>query len=279
MRGLKFDGARHQITVTSLNRGTSELQVKATIANILVAVRNAYWDLVLAVQSIDVSQVSVDTSNKLVDEDRKRVQAGTMTVLDLITAESQAATDAHLLVISQGNARSAELALKRLLATSADDPLWQQTLVPTEQPDDRPTTIDLEASLRRAINERTDVAQAKQQTAANDATVKYLRDQIRPQADLVARYAAAGLGGSQVIRGTGDTVSPFNAPVIGTTSGTYFGALSSMGTGNYPTWSVAINITYPVGYSAARAEAARAEIQAKQAATQTRQLEVEVVTR
>ena len=51
-----------------------------------------------------------------------------------------------------------------------------------------------------------------------------------------------------------------------------------MGTGNYPTWGIAINVTYPMGYNAANAEAARAQIQATQAATQTHQLEVQVVT-
>ena len=60
LRGLQFDGARQQLAVTPVNREMSDLQLQATISNILVAVRNAYWDLVLAVQSIDLAQASVD---------------------------------------------------------------------------------------------------------------------------------------------------------------------------------------------------------------------------
>jgi outer membrane protein TolC len=202
-----------------------------------------------------------------------------MTGLDLVTAESQEANDTHVFVVAQGSARTAELALKRLLVTGPDDPLWRQTITPADRPDDRLLPIDLEAALRRALAERTDVAEARQQAAANDATLGYLREQIRPQADLVASLGLAGLGGAQLIRAAngGDALSIFSAPIVGTTSGTYFSALGSLGTLKYPTWSIALNFSYPIGYSAAKAEAARAEVQAKEAATQTRQIEVQVV--
>jgi len=279
LRGVHFDAARHQIAVTAINRSMSELQVKTTVANTIVAVRNAYWDLVLATESIDVAKTSVDLAHQLVQENRKRVETGTMTGLDLITAESQEANDTHVLVVAQGNARTAELALKRLLVTGPDDPLWRETITPADQPNDRLLPIDLEAALRRALTERTDVAEARQQAAANDATLGYLREQTRPQADLVASLGLAGLGGAQLIRAAngGDALSIFSAPIVGTTSGTYFSALGSLGTLKYPTWSIALNFSYPIGYSAAKAEAARAEVQAKEAATQTRQIEVQVV--
>ena len=277
LRGLHFDAARRQIAVAAIDRGMSEAQVRATVTNTLVEVRHAYWNLVLATQSIEVAQSSVTLATQLVEENRKRVQAGTMTSLDLVTAESQAANDAHELVVAQGNARTAELALKRLLATGADDPIWKRSIVPADRPDDRPASIDLESALRRALAERTDVALARQQTAANDATLAYLRDQTRPQADVVASYAIAGLGGAQLIRATGDNFNAFTAPVIGTTPGAFGSALSSLGSWNYPTWGFALNVTYPIGYSAAKAEAARAEILAKEASAQQKALEVQVV--
>jgi outer membrane protein TolC len=280
LRGLRSDMARQQLAVAKVNREMSDLQLKATIANTLSSVRNAYWDLVLAIESIGIARTSVNLANQLVEEDRKRMQAGVMTHLDLVTATSQEATARHTLVVAEGTHRVAELTLKRLIVAGPDDPLWQSVIDPVDRPDDRPTTIDLEASLKRALDQRTDVAQAKQQTAANDSTLRYLRDQTRPQADLVTSYTFNGLGGTELVRASSDTLGPasFTAPVVGTIPGAYGSALSNLFDRKYPTWKIALNVTYPIGYDAAKATTARAEIQAMQAAVQTHALEVQVVS-
>jgi outer membrane protein TolC len=279
LRGLRADAARQQLAVTRVNRSISDLQVQSTITNTVTSVRDAYWDLVLAVESVDVAKTSVDLAQRLVNEAQKRVQAGTMTRLDLVTATSQEAADRHTLVVAEGTRRTAELALKRLLVGGAEDPLWRETIDPVNQPDDRPLTIDLEAALKRALATRSDLAQARQQLAANTATLEYLRDQTRPQADIVANYGLAGIGGSQLVRAADlQGAAIFNAPVIGTVPGAYGDALSSLFGHNYPAWGVALNITYPIGYSAAKAEAARARVQAEQVAAETHRLEVQVVT-
>ena len=198
-----------------------------------------------------------------------------MTRLDLLTATSQEASDRHALVLAEGARRTAELALKRLILGTADDPVWRAVITPSDRPDDSPREIDLDRTVRRALEGRTDLAQARQQASANDATLLYLRDQTRPQVDLVGSYSLGGLGGTRVVR-AGDTI--INPPIISTIPGSYGSALNNLLGFDYPTWGVAVNVTYPLGYSAAEAEAARAEIQVRQAATQTRQLEVRVVT-
>jgi outer membrane protein len=279
LRGLRADAARQQLAVVKVNRAISDLQLQSTITNTLTSVRNAYWDLVLAVQSIDVARTSVDLAHQLVDEHQKRVEAGAMTRLDLVTATSQEATDRHTLVVAEGTRRTAELALKRLLVAGPDDALWRAVIDPVDRPDNEPRAIDLDAALKRALAERTDLAQAKQQVAANEATLGYLRDQTRPQADLVASYALAGLGGTQLVRaGDPQSAASFTAPVVGTIPGAYGTALDSLFGRKYPTWGIALNVAYPLGYSAARAEAARAQIQASQALAETHRLEVQVVT-
>ena len=46
---------RQQLVVTKLNQDISEIQLQATIINTLSNVRNAYWDYVFAVQSVEVA--------------------------------------------------------------------------------------------------------------------------------------------------------------------------------------------------------------------------------
>ena len=279
LRGLRSDATRQQLAVTKVNRSMSDLQLRSTITNTVTSVRHAYWDLVLAVESINVARTSLDLSHQLVEENQKRVQAGAMTRLDLVTATSQEATDRHTLVLAEGSRRTAEVALKRLLVAGPDDGLWREVIDAVDRPDDRALEIDLDAALKRALSERTDLAEAKQQIAANDATLKYLQDQTRPQADLVGSYALAGLGGPQLIR-SGDPQNPasFPPPVVSTIPGSYGGALSTLFGHDYPTWGVALNVSYPLGYNVAKAAAARAQLQTTQVAVQTHQLEVQIVT-
>jgi outer membrane protein TolC len=279
LRGLHADAARQQLAVIKVNRAISDLQLKSTITNTVTSVRSAYWDLVLAVESIDVAQTTLDLAHRLVDENQKRVDTGTMARLDLVTATSQEATDRHTLVVAEGTRRTAEVALKRLLVAGPDDALWRTTIDPVDRPDDKARAIDLEGALRRALAERTDLAQAKQQATANAATIRYLRDQTQPQADVVATYALAGLGGTQLVRAGGaEELASLTAPVVATIPGAYGNALNSLVGHHYPTWGIALNVTYPLGYSAARAETARAQIEASQVLAQTHQLEVQVVT-
>src|SRR5262249_20641102 len=134
LRGFHIDAVRQHLIVPKRNRSISDLQLKATVANTLTSVRNAYWDLVFAADSIAAANKAVDLAHQLVEENQKRMNYGTMTELDLISARAQEATARHQLVAAEGNRRTAEVALKRLLVSGLDDALWQATLVPGDRP-------------------------------------------------------------------------------------------------------------------------------------------------
>jgi outer membrane protein TolC len=278
LRGYKTDSARQQIVVTKLNREVSDLDLQTTIVNTLTNVRTAYWDFVFAVQSVDVARRSVDLASQLVRENQSRVEFGTMTRLDLATARAQEAQSQHALVQAEGNRRVAEVALKRLLVGGGSDSLWQTTLDPVDRPALDLTPIEVEAAVRRALNERTDLQQAKRQLAANEASYQLLRDQTKPQADLVASYTMVGLGGNQIIRPPGFFTDPVNNPIIAVIPGGYGDALGSMFRQSYPTWNIAVNFSYPFGFNPAKAAAAKAEIQLQQVDAQLHQVEVRIVS-
>jgi hypothetical protein len=130
------------------------------------------------------------------------------------------------------------------------------------------------AAILRAQTTRTDVLQAKKNVAVNDITMKFLSDQTKPQADLVGRYAVAGLGGTHYIT----SGSGINAVVTGVVPGGYSDALSTLLKRNFPTWSFTVNFSYPLGMSAQEAAIARAKIQENQVDAQLRQIDLQVAT-
>src|SRR5262245_3943792 len=200
LRNFKTDANRQQIQVTKLNRDVSDVQLKATITNTVSNVRNAYWDYVFTLQSVDVAKQSLDLANKQVEDNQTRVQVGTMAPIDVIQAQAQSASALQNLVVAQANMRTAELALKRLIVNGTQDPNWNATIDPVDRPEFRAEEIDLDAAIRRALSQRTDLQIAQKDVQMNDVTLKYLDDQTKPQADLVATYNLQGIGGNLLQR-------------------------------------------------------------------------------
>ena len=132
-----------------------------------------------------------------------------MAPIDVVQAQSEQATRRQTLVAAQAAKRTTELALKRLIVSGTQDPNWNVQLDPIDRPDFRSEPIDIEAAVRRGLAGRTDLEIAKKNIAANDVTLRYLVDQMRPQADVLATYGLVGLGGTQfVTSGSGGLVTP-----------------------------------------------------------------------
>jgi hypothetical protein len=96
--------------------------------------------------------------------------------------------------------RTSELSLKRMIVNGTEDPLWRSTLEPVDRPTFRPEPLDVEAAVRNALQNRTDLDAARKTVESNDITLKLLHNQTLPALDLVANYQAQGLGGTQFLR-------------------------------------------------------------------------------
>jgi outer membrane protein TolC len=264
---------RATLRVTRLNQDISETQVKSTITNTLAAVRNAYWDLVYTVQAVEVAQRSFDLATRLVQDNRTRVEIGTLAPIDVVQAEAEAATRRQTLVQAQATRRTAELILKRLIVSGTEDDLWRAELNPVDRPSFTTGPVDVDAAVRRALEERTDVLQVKRQLEINDVQLRLLADQTLPALDLTASYGLSGIGGTQFVR-TGGLGSPVSQVIE---SG-YSQALRTLRNLEAPTWNLSLNFSYPIGTSGNDANLARARVQARQAQAQIKQLELEIAT-
>jgi outer membrane protein TolC len=275
MRNFGIDTTRQRLQVTRVNREISDVQLRATITNTLSNVRNAYWDYVFTVQSVDVAQRSLNLAEQLVRDNQTRVEVGTMAPIDVVQAQSQAATQKQNLVVAQNTMRTAELSLKRLIVSGTSDPNWNVRIDPTDRPDFRAESIDVEAAVRRALSERTDLEIAKKNVQSNDVTLKFLREQLKPQADVAVNYVPQGVGGTQLIRSSAGTLG---SSVTSTVPGGIIDAFSSLFRNTYPQWTAQVNFSYPLGTSSQEANVARARVQLNQVQAQMKQIELQIAT-
>jgi outer membrane protein len=275
LRDFKIDSTRQQLLVTRINQDISDIQLQQTTMNTVANVRNAYWDYVFAVQSVEVARQSLLLADELLRNNQTKVEIGTMAPIDVVQAQSQAAQQRQAVVTAEGTRRTAEIALKRLIVSGTSDPLWTATIEPVDRPDFRPEPVDLTAATKRALAARTDVMQVRKNLEANDITLRLLQNQKLPQVDLQTRYATTGVGGDRLIT-SGSGVD--RGEIIGVDPGGYLDALNMLFRNRLPTWSMALNISYNLGTSAADASLARARIQQSQIEVQLRQLDLVVTS-
>lgn len=274
LRGFLIDTNRQQLAVTALNRDASEIQLRGTIATTLANVRNAYWELVFAIQALDVARGSLDLASKLVADNRARVEVGALAPLDVVQAQAEEATRLQAVAQADAQQRTSQLALKRLIVSGTDDPLWNAEINPIDRPTFMPEPLDVQGAVRTALDNRTDLQIARKTIDSNDITLKFMRNQTLPGLDLTAMYGATGLGGTQFQR----TGSGVTSQIIGTVPGGYGDAWRTLTGQSYPQWNLAVNFSYPLGSSAAEAQVARARVQLNQSAAQLRSMELQVAT-
>jgi outer membrane protein len=272
IRGFKIDNTRQQLQVSAINRDISEESVKATVAQTVANVRNAYWDLVFARSAVDVARRALSLAERLVEDNEARVEVGTLAPLDIVQAQAEAATRRQTLAAAEATASTADLALKRFLVNGTEDPLWRQEIVPVDVPSLEPAPTDVEAAVRRAISERTDMVSSRKNIETNDVNIRFFRNQSLPALDVTASYGSTGIGGTRFQRaGTGA-----DSPITGTIPGGYLDALSALTARDFPQWNVAFTLSYPLMGNQAEAQLARARVQRQQAQTRQRALEVQI---
>jgi outer membrane protein len=272
LRNFRIDSTRQQLETSRISHRVADVQLRAVVTNTVANVKNAYWDLLYTVHAVDVARTSLDLAEKLVEDNKTRVEIGTLAPIDIVQAEAEAATRRQALVQAEAARRTAELALKRLIVGSTDDPLWRAPLDLVDRPPTDPEPIDLEAAVRYALNNRTDISQAREQIRSSDVTVRYQKNQRLPNVDISATYGLQGIGGTFHERqGLGGSVSS----VI---PGGYSDALGLIWSSEYPQWSFGVTMSYPIGTSAADANYSRAQLQYQQAQARIKQIELQAVT-
>lgn len=270
LRGFQIDNQRRQLAVSQINRDISNIDLEETIANTLADVRLAYWELAYAVAAVSVQEQALELAEQLVRDNQARVEIGILAPIDVVQAQSEAATRRQQLALAEQTLRTNELALKRLIVDSTDDELWDAEVIPSDQPFISATPVDIETAVRNALERRTDVSRVRRQRDINDVTVNTLRNNTLPSLDVVSQFQLTGQGGTQLIN------AGFGGPTVVKVPGGYGDAINSIVDTNYPIWSVSLQMSYPLGLNADKVEYERARLQLQQIQAQIRQIELQI---
>jgi len=272
LRNFKIDNNRANLLTSRIQREVSDITLRATIASIDAQVRNAYWELVYSYGALQAAERSLELAAKLVSDNKSRVEIGTMAPIDVVQAQAEEATRRQAVVNAQATLRNNELALKRLIVGGTDDEVWRSTIFPTDRPAPTQAPVDVEAALRNALQNRTDLETTRKSIETSDVQLRSFVNQTMPQLNLIADYRLNGRGGLEIER---DRITQ---NILATHPGGYFDALRGISGLDAPTWNVRMEFAWPIGTSAAEANVARQRVLRRQTETQFKSTELQIAT-
>ena len=274
-RNFRTDSTRNSILTGLISRQVADVNLRSSVVNTEASTRNAYWDLVYAVQNVEIQENAVKLAEQFVKDNQAKVEVGTLAPLDVIQAQSNLASARQRLMQAQQVREQNELTLKRLIVGSTQDPLWAATLNPVDRPEPpaRAEPIDVKAAIANALSKRTDLEVARQTLRQSEITLRYNKNQTLPDANLTASYSSSGTGGNIYDR----KVVVGGVPTL-LQAGGYMDALSVLRRLQVPDWNVQVQFSYPIGTSSAEASYARARVQYQQSLTQMKSAELRVAT-
>ena len=276
LRNLPIDQIRQQVQNSKKFRDLSDIQLQAVVTGTTRGVKNAYWDLVYAINNLKAQQQSLELSQQSLKDNQKRVEIGTMAPIDIVQAQAEVASNEQGVIVADANIKQAQDNLRALILDPGAPDFWTVEFEPTDEPAFSEQPIDVDEAVRNALSKRSDLLSAKNSLEQSDINIKYYRNQILPDVNALVNYGAIGVGGVQQTGG-------FN-PLTGQTSPitsvdrSYISALGDVFGSAYPQWSVGVQIGYPLGASTSHANLARVKLQYDEAQLQMKNLELQIAT-
>ncbi|MGE3277405.1 MAG: TolC family protein [Vicinamibacterales bacterium] len=273
LRNFGIDNTRQQIQISKKNREISDVQLQQAVATTTRNVKNAYWDLVYAINNLAVQRQSLELAQQSLKDNRARVEIGTMAPIDIVQAEAEVAQREEGVILAEAQIQRAEDRLRALISNPSQPDFWSTRLLPSDEATFVPVNVDVEGAVRTALDNRTDLQTTRKRIEANDVSIRYFRNQTLPDVNAQVNYSAVGLGGTNFAFGSG-----FPPQVVGETQRSFGSVLGDAFSNAFPTWSFGVQINYPIGTATAEANLARARLQNTQAEKQLESQELSIAT-
>jgi outer membrane protein TolC len=164
-------------------------QYQATLADTLLAVRLAYYDILLAAEQITVNEASVNLLQKELDDQQRRYDAGTVPHFNVLRAKVSVANARPPLIQAQNNYRIAKNNLSNLLGYDLPREVWDNIpLNLTDTLDAVPYEINLSDALQEALAKRPELVALRKTEELQKLNITNAKAGYKPSLQLFAGY-------------------------------------------------------------------------------------------
>jgi len=171
------------------NVAAVERVVDSSAVDLAALVKENYWQLVYAIQEIEVKKLSLELARTLLDDTQKKIDAGAMAGVEIYQPESEVARREEALIAGERAIADLEDRLQQLL----NRPDWSTPVVPTDLPRVQEEVPTVQTTVAKALEKRPDIQAAARRIEAAEITVKLKENMLRPSLDLFGRMGLAGV--------------------------------------------------------------------------------------
>ncbi len=174
------------------SRITAESQLSIQVMTSLADVIKAYWDLVGAVDQLEVRKKSMENAENLLDVNQKRFEIGTGAAIEVVQAQAGLASRQSELISARAQIVDAEDRLKNLLNIQETHPLYLARLIPTDKPSPEDIDLNEAESIAIALKNRPEILSAE--VTIDNAKVEERRsgNDLLPQLDITGTITQGG---------------------------------------------------------------------------------------
>jgi outer membrane protein TolC len=229
LRGFSMDRVIPRIDIlhAEIANKRERAQLAIVAADVIQRTEDAYWDVVQALYQYDLDVRSQQRAVEQMDLTKRQIAAGLLPPGDLTSAESTLASRELTVLQGQQTVEQAWDALRAVLNLPHDQ--WTRPILPTDMPGFTEQGTTAEDEMKRAVDNRPELAQARLDLADEELNVRRAENNRLPEIDV-------GVSGT----------------LYGQDS-TFGGALREFGRADATAYSVFLNLTWTPLQRATRA--------------------------
>jgi len=283
LQGFGFLPNTRFIRIAKNNRQISDVAFRLQVITTVNQIQNIYWDLVNAYEDVKVKERSLALASKTLSDNKKQVEIGTLAPIEIVRAQSEAATRQQDLITSQTTLELQQLLMKNALSRTLVDPILAGAeVIPTDTmavPDKEPV-VPTQDLVNQALEHRAELAESRIDLTNREINNKSAKNALLPTLNLFAYYGGTGQGGVQ--NPTNICGSP-QAPPFGCTDPTkidpfvsYGGTVGQLFDSTAPDKGVGLQLNIPLRNRSAQADQIRALLEYRQAQMRLQQQENQI---
>ena len=245
--------ARKQLTQSEQMLDAAKARYDQELVAVNSQVELAYWNLYVAERDYAVQKLSRNQAEAFLKETELRAKAGLLGPEQVANAKTFLAQQELQLLNREEQFDNQSDAFASLIGVRPNDNM--KRFIPTDDPPIEYNVEDVEVLVGKTLKNNLDLLAMQKEVDASRVLVDAAKWETLPQVDLIGSLSSNGLGGSahNVVFG-GDTLRTSNKGSLGD-------ALNQVLKREYPSWSIGVEVSVPIGMRSGLGEEDRLEAQ------------------
>jgi len=263
LKGFGNKVTRKNILISIHTHKSSFFRLKEKVLETIYNVENAYWDLVYFRLYYEVKKESLKAAKDLELINLKKLKAGTIPELEILTAKSEVANKESEIIQAISSIKAAEENLIAIMNLRNNHEKLKVGIIPVDDPKNaysyKIPSIDEAINIARKNDPL--IKKLEHELKGRGIEVKYRKNMILPELNFNFNYWTTGISGDEIIYdGVGFERKPIN--II---KRNMWVSIQDTLKAIYNNWNISLNLKIPLSFKESKANFSKAKMEFRKA--------------